>query len=251
MLDNGGTAIAFVDESFAHKYNFKLRKLKHARTLNVVDGRRSSAGDVTHVAELHLDIQGHKEMVLAYVTKLGRYDFILGMPWLELHNPDVDWPTHSLSFNKKHCHRYCLAEGCHQLFVPGPRNLEATSEFDPELESEEVGDFISPPTSNQKRPSVPRRVGAAAFHTLAKQHGVEIFSVSIHEINTPLELYGIDLDVLDIEEGRKPTPPSNPEFQGQSDQELRHQHAADMYLNGASLDDIRIAMEDKSYIQPC
>lgn len=82
MLDSGATGKGFIDESFAHHNKFTFHKLRNRRRLNVVDGRPSSAGDITHVVKLNMEIKGHKEKMLFYVTKLGKYDIILGKPWL-------------------------------------------------------------------------------------------------------------------------------------------------------------------------
>ena len=90
MLDLGATRKGFIDESFAHTNKFTLYKLRNRRRLNVVDRRPSSAGDITYVVKLDMEIKGYKEKMLFYVTKLGKYDVILGKPWLIDHNPNVN-----------------------------------------------------------------------------------------------------------------------------------------------------------------
>jgi hypothetical protein len=47
MLDSGATGKGFIDESFAHSNKLTLYELRNRRRLNVVDGRPSSAGDIT------------------------------------------------------------------------------------------------------------------------------------------------------------------------------------------------------------
>ncbi|KAI0996386.1 hypothetical protein K3495_g11796 [Podosphaera aphanis] len=45
----------------------------------------------------------------ALVTTLGpENELILGFPWLELHNPTIDWQSKSLVFDKEYCAKYCL-----------------------------------------------------------------------------------------------------------------------------------------------
>jgi len=149
MLDSGATGKGFIDEAFAHTHQLTLYQLRNSRRLNVVDGRPSSAGDITHVAKLNMEIKGHKEKMLFYVTKLGKYDIILGKPWLADHNPYVNWSDNIVTFRSDHCRTYCLAKGCLQLPVAGgpPMSISAT-------------------TSTLLRPSLPRRIGAAAFYSL-------------------------------------------------------------------------------------
>ena len=38
------------------------------------------------------------ETITAYVLPLGKFDFVLGLPWLERHNPHVDWKSKSYEF---------------------------------------------------------------------------------------------------------------------------------------------------------
>ena len=119
MLDSGATGKGFIDEAFARNNKFTFHKLRNRRRLNVVDGRPSSAGDITHVVKLNMEIKGHKEKMLFYVTKLGKYDIILGKPWLTDHNPNVNWSTNTVTFNSDHCRKYCMEKGHYQLSVFG------------------------------------------------------------------------------------------------------------------------------------
>ena len=90
MLNLGATRKGFIDESFAHSNKLTLFKLRNRRRLNVVDGRPSSAGDITHVVKLDMEIKEYKEKMLFYVTKLRKYNIILGKPWLTDHNLNVN-----------------------------------------------------------------------------------------------------------------------------------------------------------------
>ncbi|KJZ71841.1 hypothetical protein HIM_08769 [Hirsutella minnesotensis 3608] len=38
-----------------------------------------------------MDIKGHKEKMLFYVTKLGKYDIILGKPWRLVVHTAIKW----------------------------------------------------------------------------------------------------------------------------------------------------------------
>ena len=45
-----------------------------------------------------LDINGHREQVSAFITKLGHYPLVLGMPWLRNHNPRIDLEKDTIHF---------------------------------------------------------------------------------------------------------------------------------------------------------
>lgn len=60
-------------------------------------------GMITHFALLGLSIGDHKESVICFVTKLQYYQVILGVPWVEQHDPFIDWKTRRLIFDSDHC----------------------------------------------------------------------------------------------------------------------------------------------------
>jgi len=80
-----------------------------------------------------------------------------------------------------------MKKGQYQLTVPGASSLS-----------------ISTATTTLPRPSIPRRVGAAAFHTLTEKHGVEIFSLSLYEIDKRLAELGVITDVSTFVESPPP-----------------------------------------------
>lgn len=256
MLDSGATGRGFIDESFAQKHLFTLYELRNPRRLNVVDGRPSSAGDITHVAQLNQSINGHLEKMLFYVTKLGKYDVILGKPWLDDHNPHVDWSTNSIAFKSDYCRRNCLPNGCLQLNVNGNTAPKTTLS-----------------ASTVPHASTPRRLAAAAFHLLAAKHDVEIFSLSIYEVDKRLTELGVitenssviktngapprldsaltGIKMMDHQlENRNYAPPMPQSNHEPNENPRRQQLAADMYLSGASIEDIKKALEPKIFVDP-
>ena len=71
-----------------------------------IDGTQNSTGSITHVAELIVEFQGHREKIIAEVTDLGKNTFILGFSWLKHHNPDIDWTKGMVKMTccPRHCH---------------------------------------------------------------------------------------------------------------------------------------------------
>ena len=82
LVDCGASGFAFIDKDYAHHHNLPLHSLKEPRHLEVIDGRPIDSGDITHVVKVGLNINGHYEQLSAYVTKLGHYPLVLGIPWL-------------------------------------------------------------------------------------------------------------------------------------------------------------------------
>ena len=80
LIDCGASGFAFIDKNFALQHTFPLHSFKDPRRLEVIDGRPIDSGDITHVAKVGLDINKHRERVSAFVTKLGHYPLVLGIP---------------------------------------------------------------------------------------------------------------------------------------------------------------------------
>ena len=43
----------------------------------------------------------------AFVTKLGHYPLVLGIPWLRYHNPSIDWAEDTIDFVSQRCTTTC------------------------------------------------------------------------------------------------------------------------------------------------
>ena len=51
----------------------------------------------------------HQEPCFFYLTDLGKDSpLILGVSWLQLHNPSIDWPALKLTFTSNYCRHNCL-----------------------------------------------------------------------------------------------------------------------------------------------
>ena len=67
-------------------------------------------GSVKHTTIQRLRIRTaedayHDETVEFYVTTLGEHDIILGMDWLQAHNPEINWAEPRLAFTR--CSKTC------------------------------------------------------------------------------------------------------------------------------------------------
>jgi len=117
LIDCGATGFAFIDESFARHHNFPMYKLKESRTLEVIDGRPIETGPITHLVKIPLHIAGHHEQLFAFVTKLGHYPLVLGIPWLRHHDVAIRFASNSVTFDSDHCLSNCSRK--HTVAVQG------------------------------------------------------------------------------------------------------------------------------------
>ena len=86
LIDCGATAIAFMDQDFVRHHQIPLQELREKRQVEVIDRRPIESGDITHIAKAGMKIHDHNEQLPMFVTKLGHYPIVFGIPWLRLHD---------------------------------------------------------------------------------------------------------------------------------------------------------------------
>ena len=109
LVDCGATGYAFVDEEFGCNHNLPLFKLKTPHCLKVIDGRPIESGLITHLSRVQMTINGHKENIPMFVTKLRHYPIVLGLPWLCQHDVNISFAKNTLTFDSKFCLNHCCS----------------------------------------------------------------------------------------------------------------------------------------------
>ncbi|KZT11857.1 uncharacterized protein LAESUDRAFT_623863, partial [Laetiporus sulphureus 93-53] len=85
LLDSGAFS-CYIDQRFAEKHGFKMIPLNHEIRILNADASSNKGGAITHRSLL--------------VTNLGRMSMILGMKFLQEHNPRVDWEHREVTFSR-------------------------------------------------------------------------------------------------------------------------------------------------------
>lgn len=281
MVDSGATGISFIDASFVQTHNLTLQELDTPRRLRVVDGRASVSGDITHTATFSFNINSHVEQLTAFVTKFGHYDVILGKPWLHKHNPVIDWESNLVSFKTTHCKSFCLPTSCHQLAIHGlkfkaPKTLTPTNASFASIRRLGAASFNTHATKKGVE------VFSASLYEidqLLQKGGVDIAALDLEGKKTKKTTPTHSPCEVTPDPGSGETAKTQPDsvpnqrvgpsghhksYYGLHQMDLnlnslaledvpdidRRQLAADLYCSGASLDDIRIALETKPKIDP-
>jgi len=89
LLDNGTTGI-FIDKKMAAKHRFKLQKLDRPVMVRNVNGTNNSGEAITHQVEVNIYYKSHVKRMRMDIYDLRRINIILGMPWLQAHNPEIN-----------------------------------------------------------------------------------------------------------------------------------------------------------------
>ena len=89
LLDSGVTGI-FMDKKMAARYGFRLQKLERPVTVKNVDSINNSREVITHQVEVNVYYKNYVERMRMDICDLERTDVILGMPWLQVHSPEIN-----------------------------------------------------------------------------------------------------------------------------------------------------------------
>ena len=90
LLDSGTTGI-FMDREMAKRHGFKMTKLERPLKVKNVNRTENSRGNITHQVEVNVFYKNHVKRIRMDVCNLGKTEVILGMPWLQVHNPEINW----------------------------------------------------------------------------------------------------------------------------------------------------------------
>ena len=92
LLDSRATGLVMSLE-FARKKGFKLKKLERPMQVRNVDGSFNREGPIENTVEVNVYYKGHVERIEIDVIGGQKWGVILGIPWLECHNLEIDWKT--------------------------------------------------------------------------------------------------------------------------------------------------------------
>ena len=103
LLDSGATG-NFISSSFVHRYHLRPTVSPQSPVVTLADGHQQATGG--SLSSIPTRIASLQESLDFTVTDLHGFDAILGMPWLQRHNPSIDWRKQTVSFldskQKKH-----------------------------------------------------------------------------------------------------------------------------------------------------
>ena len=90
LIDSGARG-KFIDQNFTKTIGLKTQSLEWPITTRNIDGTENKHGRITCFTDVNLTIHGRTTKTRLLVTGLGKQKIILGFPWLNKQNPDIDW----------------------------------------------------------------------------------------------------------------------------------------------------------------
>ena len=92
LIDSGARG-KFINRKYAERLGLPIQTLEKPIMARNVDGTLNKTGTITSYVDLVVKIDGRIMDIQLLVTGLGNQKIILGFPWLNKHNPDINWKT--------------------------------------------------------------------------------------------------------------------------------------------------------------
>ena len=107
LVDSGAEA-NIMDTELAHQLGLENHHLPSPVPARALDGH--VLGTVTSItAPISMKVSGnHKETIRFHLLRSPGQPLILGYPWLQLHNPHLDWTSGTIKEWGNNCHLSCL-----------------------------------------------------------------------------------------------------------------------------------------------
>ena len=83
----------FINRKYAEQLGLPIQTLKRPIMARNVDGTLNKTGTITSYVDLTVKIDGRIMDIQLLVTGLGNQRIILGFPWLNEYNLDINWKT--------------------------------------------------------------------------------------------------------------------------------------------------------------
>ncbi len=201
LVDSGATS-SFIDQTFVAQHNIPVVKNSAPVPVEVIDGRTIASGAITHeTAPLKLCIGKHAEKIVLNIISTPHHPVILGLPWLEVHNPIIDWRSRTLTFSAQQCtsqepqaQKKTLSSLAKNPVVKNPKRVGTDSNLiksvlsSPAVKSPLVAKTkpcpVKNPVKNPTQKTNPVRIffdGVVPFYRAAKN--LQVFAIHVNPAN--------------------------------------------------------------------
>ena len=126
MLDTGATA-NFIHRDLVKKHGIQTIPRQNPLTTKDVHGRILAIVD--EQAIFRLWIRSHIKMIIMDIMPTGQHSLILGMPWMETHDPWIRIADKDLMFTSRYCQENCLNIDPHVRIHQNPEPNEDAELF--------------------------------------------------------------------------------------------------------------------------
>ncbi|XP_003463139.3 retrotransposon-like protein 1 [Cavia porcellus] len=108
LVDSGSVG-NFMDEKFAQEHYVELYEKPYPDVIQTMDGSLVGEQPVwLYTERLVCMQQNHQESIEFDIIPSPNFAIVLGITWLRLHAPDVDWVKGRLTFHSPYCLKHCF-----------------------------------------------------------------------------------------------------------------------------------------------
>ena len=100
LIDTGAEG-TFIHHRIVQHYDLPTRRLHNPINVQNVDGTHNRAGQITHEVRCWVTIDGRTTREQLLITNTGSSEIILGLPWLQQVNPNVNFAQGTFEFPDK------------------------------------------------------------------------------------------------------------------------------------------------------
>ncbi len=216
LVDSGATS-SFIDQTFVVQHNILMIKKSTPVPVEVIDGRTIASGAITHKTTLlEICIDKHTEKIVLNIISTPHHPIILGLPWLEAHNPIIDWQSRTLTFSAQRCtsqephaQKNILSSPTKNPMVKNPKRVGTNSSF---LKSVMSSPVVKNPQLVRTKPCP---VNNLVKNPAQKTNPVQIFverAVPFYRAAKNLQIFAIHVDPANnTNPPSEPTPVNLPE----------------------------------------
>ena len=98
VLINRRAGGIFIDQNYAINSGLDIQQLEKQLKVFNADGTSNKRGTIKYFVQLDIMVNGQQEKIKLLMTGLGKQRTILGFPWLNKHNPEINWQTEELNW---------------------------------------------------------------------------------------------------------------------------------------------------------
>ena len=92
----------------------------------LMDVKGLKIGEIGFQVKVTMQMGLHEEDIILDVANIGAHRLILGLPWLQVHNPEIQWSSGRIQFVSQYCNANCFTHPIDVFAKQTPIYLNAT-----------------------------------------------------------------------------------------------------------------------------
>jgi len=197
MLDSG-SAGNFISPEAVQRCGLKTQSRETPLSVTHIQGGK--VGLVIEQVRCQVRKGTHSEIITFNVVPLGKHATIIGMPWLQVHNPYMDWERHKVFFQSEYCKENCIGSMIEDDGELDIMEIAVVSEDEKQAIPDKYHDLIEV-FNIERAQSLPPTRGDFNFKIKLKE-GAEWPKPSKPYWLTPAQMEEAKMQIAELEEAR-------------------------------------------------